>query len=171
MIVSAFLFILPFAVTGPIAFGYSSEWELFDRNNYMIDMSIIIIYINTIILLCGSVIYLFENLIKENEKIVPVISFSLFAIVGVVCFKNFEKIDLYQFDGAVVLNDIINNKYEKFDEEYMIAFNELLENVGRDVAYIHYPNEKNKPEYLTYWPRLDMYNEFFYNKQITMAID
>ena len=171
MIVSAFLFILPFAVTGPIAFGYSPDWELFDRNNYTIDMSIIINYINVVILLSSVIIYLIENLIRESKKVAAIVTFSLFVIVAIMSFKNFDKVNLYQFDGAVVLNDIINKKYQKFDEEYMLAFNELLENVGKDIAYIHYPNEKNKPEYLTYWPRLDMYNEFFYNQQITMAID
>ena len=171
MIVSAFLFILPFAVTGPIAFGYSPDWELYDRNNFMIDMSIIIVYINAVILLSGAIIYLFENLIKENEKIVPVVVFSLFAIISINCFKNFEKIDLYQFESAVVLNDIINEKYKKFDEEYMIAFNELLENVGKDVAYIHYPNEDDVPEKLYFYPELNMYmyQGFFNIKNIKRA--
>ena len=170
MLVSAFLLIMPFAVTGPIAVGYDPTWE-FNRTDFMMDMSLIINLINIVILLCGVIIYLFENLIKENEKIVPIVVFALFIIVGLRGIKNLEKVDFNQFDGITVFNDIFNEKYKKFDEEYKLAFSELFENSGKDVAVVHYPNEDEKPKFLLYYGVLDayMYKWFFDVKDIRKA--
>ena len=109
-------------------------------------------------------------LLKENEKVVAVVTFSLFLIVGLIGFKNIEKIDFTQIDAVVVLNDALNNKYEKFYEEYNLAFSELLDNRGNKVASIHYPNEAEKPKHLAYFGDLEQYGFFFNIETIKRAI-
>ena len=166
MIISTFMLLAPFAVAAPIAFGYSNVYTLFNREHFVIDIMIIINFINLVILLCGVIIYLFENLLNEKKEIVYITTFSIMILTALMGIKNIDKIDIKNMDIAIVIKDIVIDRYKIFDEEYDEAFRVLCENKGKDVVKVKFPSMQNKPTFLLYYPEMQMYNVFFENKKI-----
>lgn len=154
---------LPIATTLPIAVGYGSGQPMFDRINFIIDLSIIITFLSMLILACGAVCYILGSIFSRG---IVVNQISVLIILLIVMFFFIQKISLVDsqsLDGFKILDDIQLKKYEKFDEEYTTMFNELYENMGKQWANIHYP--KAAPKFVFF---IDQYhNEYFGINKIT----
>ena len=170
VILSAFLLLLPFVVTLPIAVGYSTEIPLFDRTNFMIDIGLVINYLNLAILFSGLILLLFDLIFKGTSNHIAIILFSLITIVILITARHIDKIDVRQIDAFDVTSDIINKKYENFYAEYNRMFEDLVKNQNKEVADIYHPDETVKPKHLMYYDGLqnDFYNMFYNIKKINV---
>ena len=160
IIICAVLIFLPFATAFPIALGYSSDQPMFDRICFIIDFSIIIYYICVFITIFGIISYIFNTFFKDNKYSNQIVILSLIVIISVISLSNVSKIKFDDFDTIDVLNDIQNNKYEIFYEEYNNMFRELYYNKGSDYAVIDYPLLSDRPKFLQYD---EDYHELFFN--------
>ena len=160
IIICAVLILLPFATAFPIALGYSSDQPMFDRICFIIDFSIIIYYINAFIAIFGILAYVFYTFFKDSKYSNQIIILSMIVIISVISLSNVSKIKFDDVDTIDVLNDIQNNKYEVFYDEYNNMFRELYYNKGADYAVIDYPLLSDKPKFLQYD---EDYHELFFN--------
>ena len=163
IILSAVMILLPFATTFPIALGYTSNQPMFDRICFIIDFSIIIYYINTFIAICGILTCIFNIFLKDNKNSSQIVILSIIIIVSAISLSSVSKIKFDDIDTIDVLNDIQQNKYEVFYEEYNNMFRELYYNKNSEHVVIDYPYLNDKPKYLQYD---EDYHEVFFNIKV-----
>ena len=160
VILSALMILLPFATAFPIALGYSNDQPMFDRICFIIDLSIILYYINTFVAICGIITCIFNIFLNDNKYSSQIVILSIIIIISVLSLSNVSKIKFDDVDTIDVLNDIQRNKYEIFYQEYNNMFRELYYNKGSEEVVIDYPDLSDKPKFLQYD---EDYHELFFS--------
>lgn len=151
---------MPFASTLPIAIGYGTVIPLFDRTDFMIDLGIIIAFLNLIILACGIVSYLFGSILSRNMIANQISILAVLLLVVFMVVKNAPLITSDAFDSFAILDNMQQKRYEAFDEKYMTMFSELYEHMGEEKANIHYPKDEEVPPLVFF---TDLYHKEYFD--------